>query len=1092
MIMPSSKVIRSVSSLRRLKNFLLRPLFYIQRARSTRMSLSSLKNFDKDNMAEDLESAIAHMRRVVELCPNGHHRRAASLDQLSILIRKRYDQAGKVEDVEEEISLHQEALQLRPTGHPDRVISLNSLSTVTRVRFEMLGELKDINDSIDYAQQALALSPDSDQRAKSLGNLGSALGVRFEHGGKKEDLEASIEHFHDLLRIRPVGHPARHRAFSDLANSMRLHFRETGNMDDLAKAVDFSREALAACPLEDQERSMIIGNLVGILLTRFTQTGGMVDLEESIDLSRQALDMQPPGHPDRPLTLGNLPIALLLRFGETGRMEDLEDCIQLFRESLELFPEGHPDRAMGLSNLASAILARFQQAGRIEDSDEGINMLRQTLPLLPDDHPYRAESMMNLAAAVLQRYEVVPSAQALDEAVDLGQKTLDALPPEHTYRAAVLHSYAGALAKRFQLSRQLEDIEKAILLNEEVLTLWPPGHPERSNSLKDLALALVQRFEHGGSKDDLDKAFELVSNAEEELSLDNPKHTDVRLALASVLLKLYRADPSNDKHLHTAFDFFEKATHHSSASVKSRFTACLEWIAKAREYQDSSLISAYAISLTLLTRFLLATPSVELQHKFLQSTSTIPKTLASDAAAAAVDAGRLETAVEFLEQGRSMLWSEMRNFRPPLEQLREVSPTLADELRELTTQLEHQATSFEATSTLNESPVPLEVRQKKHRILSDRVDDLLTRVRKLEGFADFLKVVSFQTLRMAAVEGPVIVINISQHRSDAIIVHDTQDPYVVQLSDIHLETLADFASYCADPTKTRDEEFPKWLRQVLQTLWKMVVGPIVDHLTLTLTPKSRIWWCPTSYLCALPLHAAGPYLPKQRNLPDIYVSSYTSTLSVLITARSQKRQDIARSRPDLFVITDVGQPGAELHSAQEELTRIQKHNGAATIAFGENANRDNVLSCLPQHHWVHFVCHGHREKESFRSWFQLYGNERLELIELIHARLPNAELAFLSACHTAAVDAQGTPDEVIHLAAALQFCGFQSVIGTLWAMVDEDGPDVADSFYGYMFPEDGNVVSFKESAVALNIVTKEMRRRKVPLDRWVNFVHIGA
>lgn len=956
----------------------------------------------------------------------------------------------------------------------------------------MVGEPKDLEDSIDYGQQALALSAEPDQRAKSLGNLGGALGMRFEYSGNMEDLEASIKYFHEILRIRPVGHPSRHRPYNDLANSMRMRFRETGDMDDLAKAVDFSREALAACPLEDQERPMIIGNLVGILLTRFTQTGSMVDLEESIDLSRQALDMQPPGHSDRPLTLGNLPVALLLRFGETGRMDDLEDSIQFFRESLELFPEGHPDRTMALSNLASAILTRFQQAGRIEDSDEGIDMLRQTLPLLPDDHPYRAESMMNLAAAILQRFEVAPSAQALDEAVDLGQQTLDALSPEHTYRASVLHSYAGALAKRFQLSGQLEDLEKAIALHEEVLTLWPSGHPERSNSLKDLASALVQRFEHSGGNDDLDKAFKLVSSAEEELTPDNPKHTEIRLALASVLLKLHGTDTFNSERLHKAFDFLAKATSHSSASVKSRFTACLEWIARAREYQDSSLIPAYAMSLTLLTRFLLATPSVELQHKFLRSTSTIPKTLASDAAAAAVGAGQLATAVEFLEQGRSMLWSEMRNFRPPLEQLREVSPALADELRELTSQLEHQATSFEATSTLNESPVPLETRQKNHRVLSERVDDLLARIRKLEGFADFLRAVPFQTLRTAAAEGPVVVINISQYRSDAIIVHATQDPCVVQLSEIHLEALADFASYCADPTKTRNEDFPKWLRQILQTLWKTVVGPVVDHLTSILAPKSRIWWCPTSYLCALPLHAAGPYLPKQRNLPDIYVSSYTSTLTVLIAARSPKRQDSTRLRPDLFVITDVGQPGAELHSAQEELSRIQKHNEAASIAFGEDANRDNVLSRLPHHQWVHFVCHGHREKESFRSWFQLYGNERLELLELIHARLPNAELAFLSACHTAAVDAQGTPDEVIHLAAALQFCGFQSVIGTLWAMVDEDGPDVADAFYGYMFPEGGEAGHFKDSAVALNNVTKEMRRRKVPLDRWVNFVHIGA
>ncbi|KAG1895512.1 uncharacterized protein F5891DRAFT_1057828 [Suillus fuscotomentosus] len=43
---------------------------------------------------------------------------------------------------------------------------------------------------------------------------------------------------------------------------------------------------------------------------------------------------------------------------------------------------------------------------------------------------------------------------------------------------------------------------------------------------------------------------------------------------------------------------------------------------------------------------------------------------------------------------------------------------------------------------------------------------------------------------------------------------------------------------------------------------------------------------------------------------------------------------------------------------------------------------------------------------------------------------PQADCTFLSACHTAVGDEQ-TLDEVIHLAAGLQFSGFKSAIGTL-------------------------------------------------------------
>jgi CHAT domain-containing protein len=107
----------------------------------------------------------------------------------------------------------------------------------------------------------------------------------------------------------------------------------------------------------------------------------------------------------------------------------------------------------------------------------------------------------------------------------------------------------------------------------------------------------------------------------------------------------------------------------------------------------------------------------------------------------------------------------------------------------------------------------------------------------------------------------------------------------------------------------------------------------------------------------------------------------------------------------------------------------------------------------------------------------------------MQAQLPNAGFAFLSACHSAAGEQEGTPDEVLHLASGVQFCGFRSVIGTLWAMVDIDGPDITQDFYKYMF-QDG-VGNIRNAVAALNYATREMRKRKVPLDRWINFVHIG-
>ncbi|KAH9007867.1 hypothetical protein EDB84DRAFT_1247689, partial [Lactarius hengduanensis] len=66
-------------------------------------------------------------------------------------------------------------------------------------------------------------------------------------------------------------------------------------------------------------------------------------------------------------------------------------------------------------------------------------------------------------------------------------------------------------------------------------------------------------------------------------------------------------------------------------------------------------------------------------------------------------------------------------------------------------------------------------------------------------------------------------------------------------------------------------------------------------------------------------------------------------------------------------------------------------------------------------------------------------DKRLTLLDIVRSDLPTAEFAFLSACHTAEVTEGSVVDEGLHLAAAVQCCGFRSVVGTMWAMVNEDG-----------------------------------------------------
>jgi CHAT domain-containing protein len=75
----------------------------------------------------------------------------------------------------------------------------------------------------------------------------------------------------------------------------------------------------------------------------------------------------------------------------------------------------------------------------------------------------------------------------------------------------------------------------------------------------------------------------------------------------------------------------------------------------------------------------------------------------------------------------------------------------------------------------------------------------------------------------------------------------------------------------------------------------------------------------------------------------------------------------------------------------------------------------------------------------------------------------------------------------------MQFSGFRSVIGTMWAMADEDGQELSEHFYGKMFAAGMHCASYEKSARVLRYATQRLRTKKgISLERWVNFVHYGA
>jgi CHAT domain-containing protein len=150
---------------------------------------------------------------------------------------------------------------------------------------------------------------------------------------------------------------------------------------------------------------------------------------------------------------------------------------------------------------------------------------------------------------------------------------------------------------------------------------------------------------------------------------------------------------------------------------------------------------------------------------------------------------------------------------------------------------------------------------------------------------------------------------------------------------------------------------------------------------------------------------------------------------------------------------------------------------------------DRVVRMLESHSCVHFACHGGQDLLNPSQGAVYLADGPLTVLRLGAEQLPDAELAFLSACQTA-VGGAHLPDEAIHLAAALQFAGFRHVIATAWSIGDKQAPDVARDTYTALMA--GRALDTSRAAAAIHGAAgalKALHPRRP--DLWAPYLHIG-
>jgi CHAT domain-containing protein len=265
----------------------------------------------------------------------------------------------------------------------------------------------------------------------------------------------------------------------------------------------------------------------------------------------------------------------------------------------------------------------------------------------------------------------------------------------------------------------------------------------------------------------------------------------------------------------------------------------------------------------------------------------------------------------------------------------------------------------------------------------------------------------------------------------------------------------------------------------------------------------RIWWCPTGPLAFLPIHAAGIYhrnegIPIQC-LSDFAVSSYLPTVNAL--SKSPKLASVERRGDSSSSLLIVSQPNTPKKTpipfAADETNRIAKQLENRRIPYttlsNESGTVDGVLEAMESFPSIHLACHALQDTTNpIKSSIYLHDGP-LELSEIMKKKLPDSDFAFLSACQTSTGD-KDLPEEVVHFAAGMLGAGYQSVVGTMWSIMDEHGPDIAEFFYEGLLA--GSSIEGAGAARALQYATQRFREMvsDTPDSHlvWVPYTHFGV
>ncbi|RDB28694.1 hypothetical protein Hypma_014906 [Hypsizygus marmoreus] len=1125
------------------------------------LGLALSQRFAKMEELKDIDTAVSSLQKSISLTPSDHPNRSLRLMNLGNAYRARFKLTRSDEDLQQSVSACKAAIALLPETHADLPSHLGDLGASLLLQFIQSGKAADADAAISTLRKSISLTSARDRKSMHDGliRLGSALEHRFGTFNDPKDIEEAID---SIKKASTFSNKTEDPGdISVLCDALQKRYEHSGDVKAINDVIQLRRKAVKLTPRDDIERPDRTANLGLSVVARYSSTKAIADIEEGVSLLRKAISMAPQGHKSRPWILDRLAYTLGVKYQHSRKPQDLTDGVSFSTAALSLVSNSNPLRSRLLRTLGDLLVFRYDYSGDLRDIDQAISMHKEAFEVPRVTRATTEMLYSGLGRSLLARYNVTHDSRDLFEAALAQLNALNSLPDGHALRPTYLTDLGNTFHVLFEQSGNSENLDEAVSLYCRAVQIAQtqkddPGKPlflsNLGNSFQDIAAhqdkrifihiavathrgavemltdddpsmpallanlanSLVKRFELYGNDADIDEAIATFRRAV-DLTPAGDISRVTRLHDLGITLLLRFDKLAKHKDLEAGILNLRLAATDSNGSPYVKMHAARHWGARYVSSDPAQSLIAFGIAVDLIPRVVWIGEPITQRHVQLADIAE----LALEAAAAAISAQKYELALTWLEQGRSVVWNQLHHLRTPVDTLKEKEPKLADDLLRISSVLEahssRPASTMDAVTTALQQFTLDERRVQQHHRAAEEWEELLTKIRRLPGFEDFLQAMSFSHMKESAPqEGPVVVLNVHKSRCDALVLnraspsvrHIALPKFSYSKAQNLWKALKTYLGDCKLEARSVRHGRPAsahsaGLRDILAELWKCIVKPVLDSLEYKPSSANppRIWWCATGPLAFLPLHAAGIYGPMRRPgsaLSDFAISSYTPTVRAVLSDNSR---DTRKGFNGIVAIAMPNTPEQEpLPFTVNEIQQIDAQFSArrlnAVLLEGDQATPEKVLEGMRASGWVHLACHAgqdinHPTKSAF-----LLGDGQLELATLIQNPLPHADFAFLSACQTA-MGTESLSEEAVHLAAGMLTAGYRGLIATMWSINDEDAPFITKEVYSSLLGTGKPVPDSSDAASALHKATKHLSESlgdsEDALLRWLPFVHFG-